>query len=65
MANKNKPVGGHRIDLLLQCGHVLQEPIEAAIYTPKEGESRTCPRCKQQTIILKIGSMYWVDEEQK
>lgn len=61
---KNKPVGGHRVDLLLDCGHVKSEAIEAAVYLPREGEERTCATCHKVRNISKVGSMYWIDKEE-
>lgn len=57
----NKPVSGHQVDLLLSCKHVIIEPIEAAVFLPKEGEQRTCPKCRSNSTILKVGSIQWVD----
>lgn len=65
MAIKNKPVGTHAVDLLLdKCFHVKTEKIEAAIYLPNVGEERYCETCKQTRKISKVGSMYWLDDEQ-
>lgn len=62
---KNSQVGGHKIDLLLTCGCIVVEDCEAAIYAPNEGEERYCHKHQSMQKISKVGSMYWLDEEQK
>lgn len=60
---KNKPVGYHEVDYLLSCNHINAEKIEAVIFIPKEGEERVCLICHKPGIITKMGSAYWVDQE--
>lgn len=61
MPLKNKPVGSHCVDLLLSCAHIMIEPIEAAIFVPSIGEKRICPQCSKVSMIVKVGSPYWLD----
>lgn len=53
----------HEVDLLLECGHVVFETIEAAIFAPSPGELRSCPKCKAARLIKKVGRPYRVDHE--
>lgn len=67
MANKikNRPVGGHEVELLLSCNHMNREPVEAAIFVPSIGEKRVCQTCSKLVIVLKVGTPYWVDKEEE
>lgn len=60
---QNKPVGGHQIDLLLTCGHINVEPIEAVIFAPRPGDERICNQCGKKGQIQKVGQAYWMDAE--
>jgi len=60
---KNNPVGYHEVDYLLSCNHINAEKIEAAIFVPSVGEHRKCLICHTDQVITKMGSAYWVDEE--
>lgn len=60
---KNKPVEGHMVDLLLNCGHINVEAVEAAIYVPNVGEKRTCTTCQKETTIKRVGHPYWLDKK--
>lgn len=63
MAQRNKPVKGHKVDLLLDCNHVKTEEIEAAVFLPRPGEIRYCETCKKSRLISKVGQMTWNDDE--
>lgn len=67
MPPENKPVGSHAVDYLLECGHVNEEKIDAAIFLPKVGDVRVCKRtsCKQRTKIKQVFSPYWLDAEEE
>lgn len=64
MPLKNNPVGHHEVDYYLECGHVNKEKIEAAIFVPKVGDTKTCNTCKNSTKIVRVLSPYWVDAEE-
>lgn len=54
----------HEVDLLLSCGCIAIEQIEAAIFLPSSGEARHCIKHKQDVIITRVGQPYWVEDEQ-
>jgi hypothetical protein len=60
MPLKNEQPKGHQVDLLLDCGHVANERIEAAIFAPMPGETRVCPKCGKVSVISKVSSPYYV-----
>ena len=53
----------HNVDLLLSCGHIIHEPLEATIFLPNVGEERHCTRHKRAVIISKVGTPFWVEDE--
>lgn len=54
----------HEVDLLLSCGCVTYERIEAVIYLPDKGEQRYCPKHRISVTITRVGSPYHVDEKE-
>lgn len=52
----------HEIDLLLECGHIMVERIEATIFQPLQGEKRICPIDGKDTKISKVGTPYWMED---
>lgn len=64
MPLRNKPVGTHAVDMLLTCGCIQVEPIEAAIFIPSVGDARTCDRHRTVQRIQRVGGAYWLDLEE-
>ena len=56
----------HSVDMALECGHILIEPVEGAldIFLPKTGEARHCPWHNKETKIANVGTPFWVEEDQ-
>lgn len=54
----------HEVDYILTCGCVAVERIEAAIFVPLKGEVRICRKHNKDVKIARVGSPYWVDEDQ-
>jgi hypothetical protein len=52
----------HEVDLLLSCGCIKLERIEAAIYLPSKGEWRHCFKHDKSVTISRVGNPYHVDE---
>ena len=58
-------MGLHEVDLLLSCGCIVLERIEAAIYLPNKGEDRWCMRHDRGVFIKRVGNPYHVDDDNK
>jgi hypothetical protein len=55
----------HKIDLLLDCGHIIYEDLEAAIFTPETGEKRECSIHKEVRTVQRVGVPFWTDDEKE
>lgn len=55
----------HEVDLLLSCGCIMLQRIEAVIFLPTAGEVRHCIKHNRDATILKVGQPYWVNDEKE
>lgn len=55
----------HEVDLLLSCGCIKLERIEAAIYLPNKGENRWCKNHEKGVYIARVGNPYHVNDAPK
>lgn len=55
----------HEVDLLLSCGCIRLERIEAAIYLPRKEEHRICKKHNKDVLIVKVGYPYHVKEDKE
>lgn len=53
----------HEVDLLLTCGCIRLEKLEAAIYLPQVGDIRMCLKHQKAVMIAKVGNPYHIDEK--
>lgn len=53
----------HEVDLLLSCGCIKLERIEAAIYLPHKEEHRICNKHNRDVLIVRVGNPYHVNDE--
>lgn len=55
----------HEVDLLLSCGCIKLERIEAVIYLPHTGDDRYCKRHDKAVKISKVGNPYYVNNNKE
>jgi hypothetical protein len=55
----------HEVDLLLSCGCISLERIEAAIYLPHKGDIRFCTKHDRGVFIKRVGNPYYVDDKKE
>lgn len=55
----------HEVDLLLSCGCIRLERIEAAIYLPHREDVRMCTKHGIAVRIVKVGNPYHVNDAPK
>lgn len=55
----------HEVDLLLSCGCILLERIEAVIYIPHKNENRWCMKHDKGVYIVKVGNPYHVNDKKE
>lgn len=55
----------HEVDLLLTCGCIRLEKLEAAIYLPSIGDVRMCLKHERAVSIAKVGNPYHIDEHKE
>ena len=53
----------HEVDLLLSCGCIKLERIEAAIYLPNRNDDRVCAKHNRAVKVYKVGNPYHVNDE--